>query len=157
MLVNAVCSDPRRASDPVKVLVPTLHTRSSRARYVPFPPPASSHPPRPKIKSSPRSSSSVSFPVETIGWAFRLWGALAFTWLPTYGGMWEYPQAAFLGQITTLIIAPAFSTAALYIILGVLVARLGEQYCRLPARSKSCTVVFVTRRDPGADFLMRLL
>lgn len=47
-------------------------------------------------------------------------------------------------QISTLIIAPAFSTAALYVILGVLVKRLGERYCRLTATSTSPTLlVFV--------------
>ncbi|OJD34052.1 rta1 domain protein [Diplodia corticola] len=46
---------------------------------------------------------------EVIGWTGRTWSALC-----------PYNTAAFLMQITTLIIAPTFWTAALYLLLGTL-------------------------------------
>jgi hypothetical protein len=45
-------------------------------------------------------------------------------------------------QITTLIIAPVFFTAALYVLLGVLIKLLGRQSSLLSARMYA--IVFVT-------------
>ncbi|KAH7136368.1 RTA1 like protein-domain-containing protein [Dactylonectria macrodidyma] len=52
---------------------------------------------------------------ELIGWAGRTWSSEC-----------PYNGNAFLMQITTLIIAPTFFTAGLYIILGALINRLGR-------------------------------
>jgi hypothetical protein len=51
-------------------------------------------------------------------------------------------QTAFLGQISTLALAPAFSAAACYLILGTIISRLGQRYSRLSV--KTYASVFVT-------------
>ncbi|KAK4193135.1 RTA1 like protein-domain-containing protein [Podospora australis] len=53
---------------------------------------------------------------ELIGWAGRTWSAKC-----------PYNTNAFLMQITTLIIAPTFYAAALYVLLGSLIKLLGPQ------------------------------
>ncbi|KAH7011082.1 RTA1 like protein-domain-containing protein [Ilyonectria destructans] len=52
---------------------------------------------------------------ELIGWAGRTWSSEC-----------PYNGDAFLMQITTLIIAPTFFTAGLYVILGALINRIGR-------------------------------
>ncbi|KAK8007722.1 glutamine synthetase/guanido kinase [Apiospora arundinis] len=61
--------------------------------------------------------------VEVLGWAGRTWASQC-----------PYNQHAYLMQIVTLIIAPVFFTAALYVQLGQLIHVLGKQTSRLPAR-----------------------
>ncbi|KAL7409212.1 hypothetical protein BDY24DRAFT_226613 [Mrakia frigida] len=80
---------------------------------------------------------------ETLGWAFRVWAAIGLEWSPLLGGDWTYPDPTLTDQIAVLIIAPAFSTAANYTILGLLVSLLGQRYCRLAPRSKSTSCLFV--------------
>ncbi|EHK21647.1 uncharacterized protein TRIVIDRAFT_192004 [Trichoderma virens Gv29-8] len=53
---------------------------------------------------------------EAIGWAGRTWNAKC-----------PYNHDAFLMQITTLIIAPTFFAAGLYVLLGILIQKLGSQ------------------------------
>ncbi|KAF4493956.1 RSB1-integral membrane transporter [Fusarium agapanthi] len=53
---------------------------------------------------------------EVIGWAGRTWSSEC-----------PYNNDAFLMQIITLIIAPTFITAGLYVILGALINRLGRE------------------------------
>ncbi|KAK3995015.1 RTA1 like protein-domain-containing protein [Cladorrhinum sp. PSN332] len=53
---------------------------------------------------------------ELIGWAGRTWSSRC-----------PYNQNAFLIQITTLILAPTFYSAALYVLLAILINRLGRQ------------------------------
>ncbi|KAH8646334.1 RTA1 like protein-domain-containing protein [Xylariales sp. PMI_506] len=60
---------------------------------------------------------------EIIGWAGRTWSAKC-----------PYNQNAFLMQITTLIIAPTFFTAALYVLLGQLIIILGRESSMLSPR-----------------------
>jgi hypothetical protein len=69
--------------------------------------------------------------VETIGWAGRTWSSEC-----------PYNNDAFLMQITTLIIAPTFITAGLYVILGALINRLGRQSSVLGPRMYA--IVFLT-------------
>lgn len=59
---------------------------------------------------------SISFIAEAIGWAGRTWNAKC-----------PYNHDAFLMQITTLIIAPTFFAAGLYVLLGTLINELGPQ------------------------------
>ncbi|OJD31201.1 rta1 domain [Diplodia corticola] len=61
---------------------------------------------------------------EVIGWAGRLWSAKC-----------PYNTDAFLMQITTLILAPTFWTAALYVILGRLITLSGPSSSPLPPRT----------------------
>lgn len=68
---------------------------------------------------------------ELVGWAGRTWSSEC-----------PYNQNAYLIQITTLIIAPVFFTAALYVLLGVLINLLGRQSSLLSARMYA--IVFVT-------------
>ncbi|RKL18161.1 hypothetical protein BFJ72_g15247 [Fusarium proliferatum] len=68
---------------------------------------------------------------ETIGWAGRTWSSEC-----------PYNNNAFLMQITTLIIAPTFFTAGLYVILGALINRLGRQSSVLGPRMYA--IVFLT-------------
>jgi len=68
---------------------------------------------------------------EIIGWSGRLWSAKdVFNLNP------------FLMQITTTIMAPSFMTAANFLILGVIISRLGTQYSRLSPLWYS--IVFIT-------------
>lgn len=62
---------------------------------------------------------------ECIGWSARLASALSVKWVPTQGGFWDSNGTAFLAQISTLIFAPAFLQAGNYIILGLIIGRLG--------------------------------
>ncbi|KAF9629483.1 putative rta1 domain protein [Lasiodiplodia theobromae] len=61
---------------------------------------------------------------EVIGWAGRLWSAYC-----------PYNTNAFLMQITTLILAPTFWTAALYVILGRLITLSGPSTSPLSPRT----------------------
>ncbi|EJT97904.1 RTA1 like protein [Dacryopinax primogenitus] len=68
---------------------------------------------------------------EIIGWSGRLWSAKEPNNLNPY-----------LMQITTTIMAPSFMTAANFLILGIIISRLGVQYSRLSPRAYS--IVFIT-------------
>ncbi|KAF9647189.1 RTA1-domain-containing protein [Thelephora ganbajun] len=68
---------------------------------------------------------------EIIGWAGRLWGSKN----PT-------SQNAFLMQITTTIISPTFILAANFVIVGLIIRKLGTKYSRLSPRLY--TIVFCT-------------
>lgn len=68
---------------------------------------------------------------EVIGWAGRTWSSEC-----------PYNNNAFLMQITTLIIAPTFITAGLYVILGALINRLGRESSVLGPRMYA--IVFLT-------------
>ncbi|KAI3390593.1 hypothetical protein diail_9110 [Diaporthe ilicicola] len=68
---------------------------------------------------------------ELIGWASRTWAAKC-----------PYNRDAFLSQEVTLIIAPVFFSAALYILLGKLIRDLGRASSILSA--KWYTIVFCT-------------
>ncbi|KZO95040.1 RTA1-domain-containing protein [Calocera viscosa TUFC12733] len=68
---------------------------------------------------------------EAIGWAGRLWSNKAVRNLNP-----------FLMQITTTIMAPSFLTAANFLILGIIISRLGTKYSRLSPRLYS--IVFIT-------------
>jgi hypothetical protein len=68
---------------------------------------------------------------ELIGWGGRTWSSEC-----------PYNQNAYLMQITTLIIAPVFFTAALYVLLGVLILLMGRQSSLLSARMY--TIIFLT-------------
>ncbi|RKL23577.1 hypothetical protein BFJ72_g14439 [Fusarium proliferatum] len=68
---------------------------------------------------------------EVIGWAGRTWSSEC-----------PYNNNAFLMQITTLIIAPTFITAGLYVILGALINRLGRESSVLGP--KMYAIVFLT-------------
>ncbi|KZT61016.1 RTA1-domain-containing protein [Calocera cornea HHB12733] len=68
---------------------------------------------------------------EVIGWAGRLWSSKSVDNLNP-----------FLMQITTTIMAPSFMTAANFLILGIIISRLGTQYSRLSPRLYS--IVFIT-------------
>ncbi|KZT61022.1 RTA1 like protein [Calocera cornea HHB12733] len=73
---------------------------------------------------------------ETIGWAARLWSSKSPDRLDP-----------FIMQMTTTIIAPSFMTAANFLILGLLISRLGPQYSRLSPKWYS--IVFISA-DIGA-------
>ncbi|KZO95044.1 RTA1-domain-containing protein [Calocera viscosa TUFC12733] len=73
---------------------------------------------------------------ETIGWAARVWSSQAPDSL--------HP---FIMQMTTTIIAPSFMTAANFLILGIIISRLGPQYSRLSPKWYS--IVFIVA-DLGA-------
>ncbi|KAL1618954.1 hypothetical protein SLS56_010325 [Neofusicoccum ribis] len=68
---------------------------------------------------------------EVIGWIGRTWSASC-----------PYNNDAFLMQITTLIIAPTFWTAALYIILGRLIALSGPHTS--PLTPRTYLIIFCT-------------
>ncbi|KAK7728255.1 Envelope glycoprotein gp160 [Diaporthe eres] len=68
---------------------------------------------------------------ELIGWASRTWAAKC-----------PYNHDAFLSQIVTLIIAPVFFSAALYVLLGKLIHDLGRASSILSA--KWYTIIFCT-------------
>ncbi|KAL7815094.1 RTA1 like domain-containing protein [Trichoderma gracile] len=68
---------------------------------------------------------------EAIGWAGRTWNAKC-----------PYNHDAFLMQITTLIIAPTFFAAGLYILLGTLIKQLGPQTSSISPSSYA--IIFCT-------------
>lgn len=68
--------------------------------------------------------------LEIIGWSARL----ASHPNPFVSGL-------FIMQIVTLIIAPAFFSATLYVMLGSVVRRFGRQYCRLSAAGVNYTFI----------------
>ncbi|POS78792.1 RTA1 domain-containing protein [Diaporthe helianthi] len=82
-----------------------------------------------------RKATSILFALgaltELIGWASRAWAAKC-----------PYNRDAFLSQIVTLIIAPVFFSAALYVLLGKLINDLGRSSSFLSA--KWYTIVFCT-------------
>ncbi|EPQ52029.1 RTA1-domain-containing protein [Gloeophyllum trabeum ATCC 11539] len=68
---------------------------------------------------------------EVIGWAGRLWSFYNLL-----------NQVPFKMQLVSLVIAPTPLLAAVFVLLGRLIARLGPQYSRLPPRWY--TIVFVS-------------
>jgi hypothetical protein len=62
--------------------------------------------------------------IECIGWAGRTWNAKC-----------PYNKTAFLTQISTLVIAPIFFAAALYLILARLIIRRGPQFSLLKPKA----------------------
>ncbi|KAI9817373.1 MAG: hypothetical protein M1832_004680 [Thelocarpon impressellum] len=60
---------------------------------------------------------------EVIGWAGRTWSAVC-----------PYNESAFLMQISTLIIAPTFFTAGVYVVLGRLIQTMGQRYSPITPR-----------------------
>lgn len=66
---------------------------------------------------------SSLFIAELVGWGAR-----------TYSAKCPYNHNAFLAQEVTLIIAPVFFSAALYVLLGQLIVRLGPRSSLLTAR-----------------------
>ncbi|KAH7063679.1 RTA1 like protein-domain-containing protein [Macrophomina phaseolina] len=68
---------------------------------------------------------------EVIGWVGRTWSASC-----------PYNNDAFLMQITTLIIAPTFWTAAIYVILGRLITLCGPHTS--PLRPRTYLILFCT-------------
>lgn len=68
---------------------------------------------------------------EIIGWSARLWSSINI--LAVNG---------FLMQISTLIFSPTFITAANFILLGIIVNRVGSQYGRISPRNYG--VIFLT-------------
>jgi hypothetical protein len=80
---------------------------------------------------STRSFTDRPLAAELIGWAGRTWSSKC-----------PYNGDAFLMQITTLIIAPTFFTAGLYVILGTLINRLGRSSSLLGP--KMYAIVFLT-------------
>ncbi|CAF0880546.1 unnamed protein product [Didymodactylos carnosus] len=68
--------------------------------------------------------------IEIIGWAARIWSSQD-----------SLNNNAFLAQTVTLIIAPAFFSAANYVILGKMIPIIGSQYSRLSAWTY--TIIFV--------------
>ncbi|KZO95043.1 RTA1-like protein [Calocera viscosa TUFC12733] len=70
---------------------------------------------------------------ETVGWAARLWSSMDPDNLNP-----------FIMQMTTTIMAPSYMTAANFLILGIIIGRLGPQYSRLSPKWYS--IVFI-----GAD------
>ncbi|KAJ5888692.1 RTA1-domain-containing protein [Penicillium taxi] len=64
----------------------------------------------------PIRDQSNSLPVELLGWAGRLWAAEC-----------PYNSTAFMIQICTLIIAPTFFTAGIYVLLGRLIRLFGPE------------------------------
>lgn len=80
---------------------------------------------------------------ELIGWAGRTWSAKC-----------PYNHDAFLMQITTLIIAPTFFSAGLYVILGQLIHLLGRETTLVSPRAYlfvfcSCDVVSLVVQAVG--------
>ncbi|KAI2622406.1 RTA1-domain-containing protein [Hypoxylon sp. NC1633] len=74
---------------------------------------------------------TIGASTELIGWAGRTWSSEC-----------PYNQNAYLIQITTLIIAPVFFTAALYVLLGTFISILGQEYSLISARTY--TIIFMT-------------
>ncbi|KAK0635776.1 RTA1 like protein-domain-containing protein [Bombardia bombarda] len=68
---------------------------------------------------------------EALGWAARTWSAKC-----------PYNGDAFLMQITTLIIAPTFFAAAMYVLLGTLITLLGRDTSMMSP--KLYTIIFCT-------------
>ncbi|KAF2137940.1 uncharacterized protein K452DRAFT_216069, partial [Aplosporella prunicola CBS 121167] len=74
---------------------------------------------------------SIGALTEVIGWAGREWSSQC-----------AYSGDAFLMQITTLIIAPTFFTAGIYVILGRLIGIMGRSSS--PISEKMYLIIFVT-------------
>jgi hypothetical protein len=60
---------------------------------------------------------AISAYIEFVGWIGRTWSSKC-----------AYNKIAFLLQITTLVVAPIFVAAAIYVTLGVLIKVVGHQY-----------------------------
>lgn len=90
-------------------------------------PPAFTHPSLVFKKTNPYQPETA----ELIGWAAR-----------TYAHSCPYNDNAFIAQEVTLIIAPVFFSAALYILLGRLIIHLGPTSSTISA--KWYTIIFVT-------------
>lgn len=74
--------------------------------------------------------------VECIGWAGRTWSSKC-----------PYNKTAFLIQISTLVIAPIFFAAAIYLVLARLIVRRGPKYSLLKPRTYLwvfCTADFIS-------------
>lgn len=96
-------------------------------------PPGSYHLSLPKQKKKKKTLEANPLPptAELIGWAAR-----------AYNGKCPYNRDAFMSQIVTLIIAPVFFSAALYVLLGKLIVDLGRRSSVLTA--KWYAIVFCT-------------
>ncbi|OJK00352.1 hypothetical protein ASPACDRAFT_52076 [Aspergillus aculeatus ATCC 16872] len=66
---------------------------------------------------------SIGCLVELLGWAARIWSAKC-----------PYAQTPYMMQITTLIIAPTFFTAGIYVILARLVSTFGRHSSLMPPK-----------------------
>ncbi|PYH87226.1 RTA1-domain-containing protein [Aspergillus uvarum CBS 121591] len=66
---------------------------------------------------------SIGCLVELLGWAARIWSAKC-----------PYAQTPYMMQITTLIIAPTFFTAGIYVILARLVSTFGRNSSLMPPK-----------------------
>lgn len=62
------------------------------------------------------NDTNITTIVEALGWAGRTWSSKC-----------PYSHDAFLIQIVTLIIGPVFFSAALYVLLGILIIQLGRK------------------------------
>ena len=67
---------------------------------------------------------TISSAIELIGWISRTWSSKC-----------PYNKIAFLLQITTLVVAPVFIAAGIYVTLGYLIVEIGPQYSVLRPRT----------------------
>ncbi|ROV94750.1 hypothetical protein VMCG_08838 [Cytospora schulzeri] len=78
-----------------------------------------------------RKATSILLALGAVSWASRTWSAKC-----------PYNSDAFLAQEVTLIIAPVFFSAALYVVLGILIVDIGRASSFLSA--KWYTIIFCT-------------
>lgn len=67
---------------------------------------------------------TISSTIELVGWIGRTWSSKC-----------PYNKIAFLLQITTLVVAPVFIAAGIYVTLGYLIVAIGPQYSVLRPRT----------------------
>ncbi|KAK4684487.1 hypothetical protein P7C73_g5685, partial [Tremellales sp. Uapishka_1] len=79
--------------------------------------------------------------LEWVGWLGRLLSAADVYWNVNEGGVWALGGKYFVIQLALLIIAPAFLSGALYVILGRMIVATGTQYSHVKPRSY--TIIFV--------------
>lgn len=87
---------------------------------------------------------TIAAVVEVIGWAGRTWSSQC-----------PYNNTAFLMQITTLVIAPVFVAAAIYVIFGYLIRDRNEGYSALKPKAYlrvfcTCDVIALLVQAAGA-------
>lgn len=92
---------------------------------------------------------AVSALTELIGWAARTWASKC-----------PYNKAAFTMQIITLIVAPVFVTAAIYVLLGLLIGVRGNGYSLIKPRLYiyifcTCDVIALVVQAAGAALASR--
>ncbi|KAL2213869.1 RTA1-domain-containing protein [Sarocladium strictum] len=92
---------------------------------------------------------AVSALTELIGWAARTWASKC-----------PYNKAAFTMQIITLIIAPVFVTAAIYVLLGLVIGMRGHAYSLIKPRLYiyifcTCDVIALLVQAAGAALASR--